>query len=126
MPDCTGSEKRAAPLVDVERQPVLALEDVPRVTPTASGELRMDAQALEVSVERHHVARLDEVEHQLDLLRIAVTGGVHRRVARGDHVAADVVERSIVSFTARSLPGIGVAEKTTVSPSFSCTCGWSR
>ena len=33
--------------------------------------------------------------------------------------------RSIVSFTARSLPGIGVAEKTTVSPACSFTLGWS-
>ena len=33
--------------------------------------------------------------------------------------------RSIVSLTARSLPGIGVAEKITVSPSWSSTCGWS-
>ena len=33
--------------------------------------------------------------------------------------------RSIVSLTARSLPGIGVAEKITVSPSCSSTCGWS-
>ena len=33
--------------------------------------------------------------------------------------------RSIVSLTARSLPGIGVAENTTVSPSWSATWGWS-
>ena len=34
--------------------------------------------------------------------------------------------RSIVSFTERSLPGIGVAEKITVSPEWSSTSGWSR
>src|SRR4051794_18772714 len=33
--------------------------------------------------------------------------------------------RSIVSFTARSLPGIGVAEKITVSPACRSTFGWS-
>ncbi len=33
--------------------------------------------------------------------------------------------RSIVSLTARSLPGMDVAEKMTVSPSWSATCGWS-
>ena len=33
--------------------------------------------------------------------------------------------RSIVSFTARSLPGIAVAEKITVSPSCRSTFGWS-
>jgi len=33
--------------------------------------------------------------------------------------------RSIVSLTARSFPGIGVAEKTTVSPLRSFTAGWS-
>ena len=33
--------------------------------------------------------------------------------------------RSIVSLTARSLPGIGVAEKTTVSPECSSTSRWS-
>ena len=35
---------------------------------------------------------LVEVEHQLELLGVAVPGGVDRRVARRDHVAADVVE----------------------------------
>ena len=33
--------------------------------------------------------------------------------------------RSIVSLTERSLPGIGVAEKTTVSPEWSSTSRWS-
>ena len=33
--------------------------------------------------------------------------------------------RLIVSFTERSLPGIGVAEKITVSCSWRATCGWS-
>src|SRR6478735_3682212 len=33
--------------------------------------------------------------------------------------------RSIVSLTARSLPGTGVAEKTTVSPECSSTSRWS-
>jgi hypothetical protein len=33
-----------------------------------------------------------EVEHHLHLLGVAVPGGVDRRVARGEHVAADVVE----------------------------------
>src|SRR5829696_8545596 len=33
--------------------------------------------------------------------------------------------RSIVSLTERSLPGIGVAEKITVSPLRSATLGWS-
>ena len=61
-------------------------------TPDGLGELGVQAQALEVAVERHHVARLDEVQHQLDLLGVAVPGGVHGRVLRGDHVAADVVE----------------------------------
>jgi len=34
--------------------------------------------------------------------------------------------RSIVSLTDRSFPGIGVAEKITVSPEWSSTSGWSR
>ena len=34
--------------------------------------------------------------------------------------------RSTVSFTARSLPGIGVAEKITVSPACRSTWGWSE
>ena len=33
--------------------------------------------------------------------------------------------RSIVSLTERSLPGIGVAEKITVSPECSSTSAWS-
>ncbi len=60
--------------------------------PDRFGELRVQPQPLEVAVERHHVARFDEVQHQLDLLGIAVPRGVHGRVARRHHVAADVVE----------------------------------
>ena len=52
----------------------------------------MQAQALEVAVEGHHVARLDEVQHQLHLLGVAVPRRVHGRIAGGDDVAADVVE----------------------------------
>ena len=51
------AEARAA-LVDLERQAVLALEDVLRVDADRLGELGVQAQALEVAVEGHHVARL--------------------------------------------------------------------
>src|SRR6202007_899234 len=44
------------------------------------------------AVHGHHVARLDEVEHELDLLGVPVAGGVHGRVAGRHHVTADVVE----------------------------------
>ena len=84
--------KARAALVDVQRQPVVALEDVLGRDAHRLGQLGVQAQALEVAVEGHHVARLDQVEHQLDLLGVAVPGGVHGRVARGHHVAADVVE----------------------------------
>ena len=63
-----------------------------RGTPTACGELGVDQHPLEVAVDRHHVARAREVDHHLDLLRVAVAGGVDRRVAGGDHLAADVVQ----------------------------------
>ena len=78
--------------VDLERQAVLAAEDVVGSMPTGLGELAVQVDALVVAVEGHHVARLDEVEHQLDLLGVAVAGGVDRGVAGRDHVAADVVE----------------------------------
>ena len=52
----------------------------------------MQAHPLEVAVEGHHVARLGQVEHQLDLFGIAVARGVHGRVGGRYHVAADVVE----------------------------------
>ena len=84
-------EARAA-LVDLQRQPVVALEDVLCVDPHGVGQLGVQPQPLEVAMERHHVAGLDEVEHQLDLLRVAVPGGVHRCVAGRYDVAADVVE----------------------------------
>ena len=92
IPDCSGSPKRAPFSVDLERQAVLALEDVVGVDADRLGELAVQVDALVVAVERHDVARPDEVEHQLDLLRVAVAGGVDRRVAGRDHVAADVVE----------------------------------
>ena len=85
------AEARAA-LVDLERQPVLALEDPVAADADRLGELAVQVDALVVAVERHHVARAHEVEHQLELLRVAVAGGVDRRVAGRDHVAADVVE----------------------------------
>ena len=48
--------------------------------------------ALVVAVDRQDVARLDEVEHELELLLVAVPGGVDRRVARRHDAAPDVVE----------------------------------
>ena len=82
IPDCSRLAEARAALVDVQRQAVVALEDVLGRDADRLGQLRVQAQALEVAVERHHVARLDEVEHQLDLLGVAVPGGVHGRVAR--------------------------------------------
>ena len=52
----------------------------------------MDQHPLVVTVDRHHVLRAREVEHHFDLLRVAVAGGVDRRVAGGHDLAADVVE----------------------------------
>jgi hypothetical protein len=52
----------------------------------------VQVDALEVAVEGHHVARADEVQHQLDLLGVAVARGVDGSVAGRDDVAADVVE----------------------------------
>jgi hypothetical protein len=45
-----------------------------------------------VAVERHHVARLREVQQELELLLVPVSRGVDRRVARRDDVAPDVVQ----------------------------------
>jgi hypothetical protein len=44
----------------------------------------MQPDALVVAVDRHQVARPGQVEHQLDLLAVAVPGGVDRSVAGGD------------------------------------------
>ena len=68
MPDCSRLAEARAALVDLERQAVLAPEDVVGVDADRLGQLRVQAEALEVAVERHHVARLGEVEHQLELL----------------------------------------------------------
>ncbi len=91
-PRLLGRAEARAALVDVERQAVVALEDVLRRHAHRLGELGMQAQPLEVAVEWHHVAGPHEVQHQLDLLGVAVAGGVDGRIPRGDDVAADVVQ----------------------------------
>ena len=60
--------------------------------PTDFGQLGVQPQPLVVAVDRHHVARLGQVEHQLQLLLPAVAGGVDRRVFGGDHGGADLVD----------------------------------
>ena len=85
------AEAGAAP-VDLERQAVLGLKDVLDRHPDGLRELRVHPQPLEVAVEGHHVARLEQVQHQLDLFGVPVAGGVHGRLARRDDLAADVVE----------------------------------
>ena len=64
----------------------------------------MQAQPLVVAVDRHHVAGLGQVEHQLQLLLPAVARGVDRRVRGGDHGRADLedavdrlVDRALVA-----------------------------
>jgi hypothetical protein len=79
-------------LVDLERQAVLQLEDPVAAEADRLGELAVQVDALVVAVGGHHVARAHEVEHELQLLGVAVPGRVDRRVARRDDVAADVVE----------------------------------
>jgi hypothetical protein len=86
-----GPEAGAAG-VELEDVPVLGAEDLVVVDPDGLGERRVQADALVVTVEGHHVARSREVQHQLDLLRIAVSGGVDRRVLGRDHLTANVVE----------------------------------
>ncbi len=81
-PRLLGLAEARAALVDLERQPVLAAEHVVGVDPDGVGELRVQVDPLVVAVDRHHVARLDEVQHQLQLLGVAVARGVDRRVAR--------------------------------------------
>ena len=58
--------------------------------PTASASRRVQAQALVIPVDRHHVARAGQVEHQLQLLLPSVTRGVDRRVGGGHHLGADL------------------------------------
>ena len=78
--------------VELEHVAVLGAEDAIGIDADGLGERGVQADPPVVAVERHHVARLREVEHQLDLLRVAVAGGVDRRVGGRDHLAADVVE----------------------------------
>ena len=75
---------------DLERHPVAGLEDPIRGDPDRLGEARVQSQALVVAVHRHHVLGPGQVEHQLHVLLIAVTGGVDRGVGGGDHPRADL------------------------------------
>ena len=69
-----------------------------------------------VPVHGHHVARLREVDHQLELLGVAVTRGVHGHVGGGDHVGAELVDavdrlvhRALVARDGRGREDHGVA-----------------
>ena len=61
-----------AALVDLEREAVSAAEDRLRLDADLLGEPAVEAQPLVVAVHRHHVARLRQVHHQLELLGVAV------------------------------------------------------
>ena len=82
IPDCSGSPNRAPRSSISSGSPFSPLEHVVGVDPDRVGELGVQVDPLVVAVDRHHVARLDEVEHQLQLLGVAVAGGVDRRLAR--------------------------------------------
>ena len=91
IPACSGSPMRAP----CRRSPAAARSPAEHrlgIDAHRVGQLRVQVDALVVAVNRHDIARADEVEHQLELLGEAVAGGVDRRLAGRDHVAADVVE----------------------------------
>ena len=102
--------------VELERDAVVATEDVLRGAPDRLGQLGVQADALVVAVERHHVLRLGQVEHQLHLLPVAVAGSVDRGVLGGDHPSADLedpvdrlVDRPLVAGDRRRREDDGVA-----------------
>ena len=102
--------------VDLQRRAVLGAEDVLARDADGLRELAVDQHPLEVAVDRHHVLRAREVDHHLDLLRVAVAGGVDRRVAGRHDLAADVVEpvdrlvdRALVAGDRRRAEDHGVA-----------------
>ena len=66
------------------------------------GEAGVQSQPLVVAVDRQHVAGLGQVQHQLQLLLPAVTGGVDRRVFGGHHRGADLVD-AVDRFVDRAL-----------------------
>ena len=78
--------------VDLERQAVLAPEHVLAGHAHGSRQLGVQAQAAVVAVDGQHVARVGQVDHQLELLGVAVARGVDGRVARCDHVGAEVID----------------------------------
>ena len=102
--------------VDLQRRAVLGAEDVLAGHADGLRELAVDQHPLVVAVDRHHVLRAGEVDHHLDLLRVAVAGGVDRRVAGRHDLAADVVEpvdrlvdRALVAGDRRRAEDDGVA-----------------
>ena len=101
-PGALGLGEPRAARVDLQRQPVLAVEDRARLDADRLAELSVQLQPFVVAVAGHQVARLDQVEHQLQLFSVAVAGGVDRRVTGRDHVAADLVE-AIDGFVDRAL-----------------------
>ena len=91
-PDCSREPNFAPSDGDVQRQAVVALEDVLGRDADRLGQVGVQLDPLVVAVRRHHVAGLGQVEHQLQLLGVPVAGGVDGRVAGGDHVGAQLVE----------------------------------
>ena len=91
-PLCSCLPKRAPRSSISSGRPLRPVEDRIRVDADRLGQLAVQVQPLVVAVDRHHVARLGEVQHQLELLRPAVPGRVHGRVLGRDHGGADLVE----------------------------------
>jgi hypothetical protein len=87
-----GLAEARAPRVDLERLPVGRAEDRIRLDADRFAELPVQAHPLVVAVKRHQIARAQQVQHQLQLLCIAMARRVNRGVTCRDDIAADLVE----------------------------------
>lgn len=70
-----------------------------------------------LTVNRHKVRGLGHGHQELELLLATVTGDVDESAVLIPHVAAELGQAVETCWTAFSLPGTGVAERITVSPS---------
>ncbi len=124
IPDCSGSPKLAPRSSMSSGNPLSPPEHVVGVDPDRVGERGVQMDPLVVAVDRHHVARLDEVEHQLQLLGVAVTGGVDRGVGGRDrrHSRCGTAGRRSRTRRARCR-GSAWPLNTTVSPLCSLIAG---
>src|SRR5256885_4207316 len=112
-------------VAQLDRVAIVGHDHVVLLDANLLGDLGMQREVAELAVYRHEELGPDQVQHQLQLLAAGVPRSVDpiaRRVKDPRPMLVAVVDGARDQLL---VAGIGVAERMTVSPDFSFTCGCS-